>query len=1189
MVRDLRENIDKLMNGFFEYETGKLSFSVPKIEESLSVGQIFDGSFILKSDNELNVRGNIYTSNMRLVCRTDSFDAAEKEIKYAFDTTGLEAGDVVKGDIQIVSNAGEYYIPFVFSITHNLLKSTLGNVRNLFHFTNQAQSNWEEAVHMYYQPSFLQVFEGNDRVHLDKYRGLSKKWMDEESVEEFLVTINKKQPVIYMVDRSAYEFIDVTEDLRCEIVLKKSTWGYVHLELSSDNPFVEMEKETLSDHDFLGNEHRLVFFIREEYLHEGNNYACIELKNIRQRLPITIVASRRKRNDAARYTKREMKSLTGRLMKKYIAFRMKQINVNVWVRESMKIVERMNSLDDKNPVSRLYQAQLLLVESRLNEAKWILEHVENEMNIKSAPCESYCYYQYLNTLYEREEDYVNQVADEVSKIYERHPESFQILWTLFYLDEGLNNQSPKKIFMIEQQYQRGCVSPILYVEAYHYFALNPSALNKLEQFELEVLLFAIKYKRLDDDVRKQLAYLAARKKAASPLLMKVLVKGYELSQDVELLDVICSLSIKANNTSEDAFYWYARGVKEELRITKLYEYYMYSIPLDFKEPIPVQVLMYFGFHNELDYVRLGLLYANLIRNKSQYAQIYESYRENILVFAVEQIHAEHIDENLAVIYQDVLFVEMLRPDMANHLSKLLFACEVVVPDPRIKKVIVLQEEFEEEREFPVENMRAYPILYKPESTIIFENDAGQRMVAKESSARKLMNELPFIASIRHYVNDNIYFYLYLSEGKRHYVVVSEENEHLCRAIVESKEIREQFKREVRVDLLRYYYDHEMMTTLDEFLTEVEAGKLNAKDRATVIHYYVRRGMYEEAYEQIVIYGAEQISAKNIVRICSQMIERQDNIVDAMLVKVCYHAFKLGKYDERTLSYLALYFNGLTKELRDLWKASREFGLDCDVLAEKLLTQMLYTRTTVGEKETIFEEYVKHCPNSKLEIAYLTYNAYDYFVKERMMSDSIFEHMIANYRLDEPLNDACRLALLKYYAEEDVTYTERIKDMLVSFIKDLLHKNIYFKFFGSYVDIVPELATFADKVIIEYRTNPKSRVMLHYIVASHDSNEDVYRTEEMRNMFGGVFYKEFILFFGENLQYYITEEKDEREYLTFSDSVSVSEAVTEGSDSRYSLLNDMVVSKTLQDDETLIKLMEEYVEADYYTQQIFTLI
>ena len=74
---------------------------------------------------------------MRLVCMTESFEAKKVNVGFLFDATGLDAGDIVKGDVQIVSNMGEYYIPFAFSIVHGIVRSSLGNVKNLFHFTNQ--------------------------------------------------------------------------------------------------------------------------------------------------------------------------------------------------------------------------------------------------------------------------------------------------------------------------------------------------------------------------------------------------------------------------------------------------------------------------------------------------------------------------------------------------------------------------------------------------------------------------------------------------------------------------------------------------------------------------------------------------------------------------------------------------------------------------------------------------------------------------------------------------------------------------------------------------------------------------------------------------------------------------------------------------------------------------------------------
>lgn len=1184
----MREIVDRLVNGFFEYECGKLSFSVPKIEATIPPGKLYEGSFLLSSVSDTLVSGRIYSSSMRLVCRCEAFEDIEKEVEYVFDPTGLEAGDVVKGDIQIVSSAGEYYIPFVFSIVNSLIESSLGSVRNLFHFTNQAQLNWDEAVTLFYAPEFGRVFDGNDRVHYEKYLGFLNGPRSERAVDEFLVAVNKKKPVVYSLERSVYEFRDVLEEMRCEVLLHKSAWGYIHVELSTDADFLRLEKTIVTEHDFLGNDHCLVFYIDDTKLHEGNNFGRIEIRGGAKDLSLNVIASMRKHNDSGRALRKEKKELTCKLMRKYLAFRLHKINVNSWVRDSMKLVERLNAIDEKSPISRLFQTQLLLVEERYNEANWILEHVANEMNIHNTSFEIYCYYLYLTTLYRREEDYVNQIAAQVNSIYDQNRRNFLILWAVLFLDEELSQNDSKKLSAIERQFERNCFSPLLYVEAYNCYVNSPPLLNKLTDFELQVLWLMIKNGRLDREVANQLVYLASRQRVVTPQLMKVLTGAYKIYPETAFVEAIVSLLIKEDDRSRKHFPWFLRSVEADLRITRLYEYFMYTIPSDYQDMIPKQVFMYFGYKADLDSDRLALLYANLIRYRQKLPELYESFREQMLVFAVEEITQEHVNANLAEIYRDVLFEEMIKPELAGHLSRLIFARELAVTEPGMKRVLVLQEQFRAPFEYAIENGRAYPCIYTEHCTVFLENAAGERTLVDPERLKPLMNETAYIPMIRNFVDRNLSFLIYLVEGKRHYVVVDHSNADLCRALVDADEIQESFKSDIRIGLLHFYYDNDQMNVLDDFLTEIKVKDLSRKDRAELVSFYVRRSMYEEAYEVLTIYGAEEVSAKTCVKICSQMVQQKELLPDVMLIKLCYHAFQHGKYDSMTLKYLVENFEGLTKELRDLWKAANQFEVDCYALTEKLIIQMLYTRTTVGEKEAIFAAYLGMGASTRVELAYLSYCAFDYFSKERLTDASVFEHLLDNYRCGEPLNDACRLALLKYYAEEKKEYSERTKDALCLFLKDYMHRGMYFKFFSYYVPILSELTAFEDKAIIEYRTNPMNRVVIHYILEDASSNEDFYRTEEMRNMFGGVFSKEFILFFGENLQYYITEEKGGKEQLTVSDSVSISDASTLDSESRYSLLNDMVVSKTLRDDETLQKLMEEYVAADYFTRQLFTI-
>ena len=88
------------------------------------------------------------------------------------------------------------------------------------------------------------------------------------------------------------------------------------------------------------------------------------------------------------------------------------------------------------------------------------------------------------------------------------------------------------------------------------------------------------------------------------------------------------------------------------------------------------------------------------------------------------------------------------------------------------------------------------------------------------------------------------------------------------------------------------------------------------------------------------------------------------------------------------------------------------------------------------------------------------------------------------------------------------------------------------------------------------------------------------------MFYGICVKQFILFFGERLQYYITETDDDKESLTRSGTLSRSDTDREQKESKYSLINDIAIGRTLHDDNTMEMLLQEYFEQEFLVMELF---
>ena len=130
--------------------------------------------------------------------------------------------------------------------------------------------------------------------------------------------------------------------------------------------------------------------------------------------------------------------------------------------------------------------------------------------------------------------------------------------------------------------------------------------------------------------------------------------------------------------------------------------------------------------------------------------------------------------------------------------------------------------------------------------------------------------------------------------------------------------------------------------------------------------------------------------------------------------------------------------------------------------------------------------------------------------------------------------------------------------------------------------------YQDKTLIVYRVRSGYRAVIHYMIQDEGSAESEYCQEEMRDMFAGICVKEFILFFGERLQYYITEESENGAWPTRSNSIAASDMEQDDFESRYTVLNDIMIGKTLHDYDTVNDLMMQYYRQDFMVDHLFKL-
>lgn len=1187
----MQEIIEQILNGNFDNESGSLEFSCTEINISIQKGECYEGEFLITAPNGELTTGHVSTSDIRMQCMTEDINGSHNRIAFCFHGENLDTGEVIKGFFYIISNRGEYYIPFVVSVEYEVLESSEYPIKNLFHFANLAKTDWNEAVSLFYAKEFEGVFKGNDEQYLECYRGLSAYKGQEQNVEEFLIQINKKTKIEYMVDQPSIDLSVTTADfmngtMATEIRFTRNGWGYTALNIECDGDFLFAEKGFLSEDDFLGNHCNLPIYFDGTCCREGKNYGRIVAYNsyvcITIPVCVTVGATGLGKKSA------DKKKLTISLMEKYRDFRMKRINTDTWMKDTGNLVEQMILLDEEDIAAKLFKAQILITEERYNEAEWLLDQSREMMDeIAADNDEYYCYYLYLTTLIQRDEEYVTEIAEEVEKIYLRNRHSWRMAWLLLYLSEDYNKTLPEKWSFLRQQFLYGCNSLVIFIEALNLLNNNPSLLRNIEEFEIQILYYGAKEQFINPDLRSQVIYQCRRCKDYDPVLCKMLILLYEQKADTDLLEEICTMLIRGGKIGKSYFKWYLEGVDKQLRITNLYEYFMRSLDLNVPCKLPKTVLLYFSYQNSLDYERMAYLYHYVYENRLQVGDLYEQhYRVNIERFVMDQILKGHINRYLSELYSHFLVPEMLDEKMADSLSRLLFAHIVKVEDSRIHKVFVYQKNILAPREYSLFDGKACVPIYGSDSTLIFEDGYGNRFVKSvEYTMEKLMISGRFLWALQNYTIDCSEFNLYafISEKEKE---LSQNNVQRVAELAKDENVAATVRRFLDFKLMQYYYDTDDYMALDESLANILVEEYDKNDRATIFKYMILRGQYELVSQWMEYYSPSAVEIGSLVRLVSALVPMHQEEENAGLLQAAIYVFKHGKYNNAVLEYLCRYYNGLSKDLRDIWKTAMDFGVDCYYLAERLLVQILYSGAFVGEKMDLFRYYVSQGAKEEIELAFITQNAFEYFAKEKITDSFLFKHMVDLYRGGVQLHQVCKLAFLQYYAENQSEMTWKEEEITVDWIREMMQERIHMSFFREFKFCDKYTTELNDKSIVEYRAGYGARAKIHYVIINDNGEAQDYQSEYMKEIFGGVFVREFVLFFGESLQYYIVEECNGEEQLTVSGTLQKNDIGTDEQNTRYELINDMVISKTLQDYDTLDAAIETYYRRDYYNRMLF---
>lgn len=1188
----MRERINRLAKGIIDMEVPALSVSPARMEEEIPAGEVTRKEIFITSENNLHSKGLVYSSNSRVTVLNGSFGGLRNHVNFEVNSRFLEYGDVIEGSFYLVTSGGEKEIPYSFRVQAGMSGRTLGQLKEPRDFAAMAKKDYEMALRIFEYRDFTQVPFMQDMHIRAVYDGLLGHGNRYGQLEQFLIALRLKEPVKLQVEDLHREYYGLDQVTDGEIAIKRSGWGYLPVTVHLDGDFIQIVKRTLTEEDFVDGVCHFPYRLSPGGLHGGKNFGSITLETVND----TIVVEFEVSSGISR-----VEGTSGQVDGRFARYFSLRLDYEAGLYEPlllqnqmMEELEQIRMTKGASMELSLMEAELYLLAGRKEDALVFLQECRDEVAARRLKYPGYyCLYQYV--LLQIQPDLGKQ--ESLNRLLRKYLDEETGDYLIFYLytrcEEQYCFENPGEMLTrMKVLYGEGCHSPFLYQHALHIWNDAPSLLYSMGTFELQVLNFGARRGLVGEVLAVKAAKLAVVSRQYQPLALRMLKQFYERYPQKEILEAVCSLMIRGQCRQESDFPWYEKALKENLSLTRLYEYFLYSLPSDYHQMIPKEVLLYFSYDHDLDHNSKAVLYANIIQYMKDDTPIYREYQKEMGRFAAEQILQSRIDSHLAVIYDAVIYEDMVDVPIARVLPALLKSYRISVKNPKMRQVVVCYEELMEEGVYPIQKGVAYVPVFSGKCCIMFQDAYGNRYTDVSHIKTPVLDK-PGLEKKCFEVYPEHPMLLLSACRKAAEGAVEEPWLAVIERALTQLNLHPLYKSVLTGQLMEYYKknsneDGEEDSGADfQFMLSLDEKLLSGKQKTDFCEILISRNYIREAYGMLREYHL-RISGKRMQKLCAQMILNRLFNQDDLLLKQAFSVFEHGLADSVILDYLCEHFNGSSEQMYQVLIKGVSEHVETYDLEERLLAQMLFSGKT-ERMDKVFALYMRRKKVSDTLVrAYFTMKSAEYFLYDVPAMDQVFQYLedrLQKTAEKDKLSTIYLLALTKYYAGLD-RLTDQQKELCQEITGILLAGGLvlpHLKKLAGQIRIPEEIM---DKGIIQYIGQKDSRVDLQIRIRPQ---EEEFHSDEMQRAYQGIFVKQKVLFDGEVMEYRIYEQKGQEWVLMEEGAVTCDKREEPLKESRFQLLNQMTICLNLKEEAGLRNTMEEYVKKTAVIEELFGLM
>ena len=501
-------------------------------------------------------------------------------------------------------------------------------------------------------------------------------------------------------------------------------------------------------------------------------------------------------------------------------------------------------------------------------------------------------------------------------------------------------------------------------------------------------------------------------------------KMYEQYPSREMLSALCTVMIRSDRKSSRAFAFYEQAVEAGMKIARLFDYYMYTLPSGYEKPVNREVLLYFS----LDELVNPQIYTKLLLNVLQFYteddRIYTHYTRGMQDFVKNQIMRSCWSEDLALLAGEIITPDILDSELAQALIPMLYLVQVKAQVPDGYQVVFESGIYKEPQTSVFINGKTCLCVPGGNGRFHLQNRQGKRIGGMNLKVCPLMQDEQLMKCCEKLCPDDETLLLMKTHDRILQGDFGSCDFRLCMQYLKDESLDDNFRKKlidfIMEDKSGRRFEHSDIQAVCRY-----SDMMNGEQMSAFTEILIHRKYYTEAAGFLSGLSWESVDDGLLLELAEALARYPENETSIELMNLLTYLFQKGILDDFLLRYLARNCQGKKELIQSLYTVCRDRNLNCDELKLSLLLNLLMEEETdMDMLQEVFVSVVELEQAELLVRAAINRICHEYLCESSDMEADVMaalQSMVIHSGNLSALTVPCQLACLKYDQESGLNH------------------------------------------------------------------------------------------------------------------------------------------------------------------------